>query len=264
MSDRQQHEWIEQYLLGELSKGEEEQFEQRLETDSGFAREVDRQRRFHQSVTDENALAFRAKLDRIKKEMDDKKSKSRARPFPGKTWLLMAASLAVLAIAAYFLFSEKTTEGPANLFAYAEQESWPVYPNTLFPEVLLRGEERGGGPASQKSDIGVVKSAYLSGDYRQALRALERLPADSIGKDRYFFYRGLLEMRSDQPGAAVASFEQVGAGTYADVAGWNKALSLIAAGRPEEAMTVLETMREKGFKSNEAAQLLDMLQAEEE
>lgn len=267
MTEQQKYEWIEQYLLGELSGDRLQSFETRLRNDADFVREVDFHRELLAAVSDAEAVAFRQKVDRLQEKIDRKEAGGPSGSKNKWNWWLLFVVIVIILMAFFLYFRQRNQapDTPQAIYAYAERQEWPVYPDGLFPDVLFPGEQRrldepDMAAGAEKAGIREVKAAYAETDYETALEKLEQLSVENVGANRLFFYRGLLQMRSGQPAEAALSFERVGAeGPFADPARWNRALSLIAAGRPDVAVPLLESFAGSNYKAEEARRLLEFL-----
>jgi len=255
--DQETYERIERYLLEELPEEERAAFERRLAEDSSFAEAVDRYRLLFEAVTDDQAMAFRSKVTALQQRV--RQQREARRPVLWRR-LLAAAALIALAVAlAWLLFPRPEPDRLQELYAFAEAQGWPVYPSALFPEAASRREADDSPVDSLQAVIAEIQTAYSSGNYTVIPGQLARLPVDSIGADRYYFYLGVAQLRSGQPAPAARSFERIEGGPFRAAAQWNRALALLGAGRVEEAAPMLETMAQSGDWQEEARQLLDKL-----
>ncbi|MBK9018354.1 MAG: hypothetical protein IPM82_32300 [Saprospiraceae bacterium] len=109
MMQPETYEQIEMYLLGKLSGPDLQAFEQRLASEPDLAKEVSLQREVFDAIRLEGkATAFRRQLESIEKKMAPDVPARRIVPI--RRWLALAAGLALLVVAGWWLSNRQTTD----------------------------------------------------------------------------------------------------------------------------------------------------------
>ncbi len=235
-------ELIRGYVNGTLPAGQLKSLEQRLSQDPEFAEEFQLQVEMAESVV----LLHRQELKQTLKKQDlNTKTTRSTNPFKQR-WFMAAASLALMALAAYFLLRNDTD--PQSLYANHYQ---PYYN-------ILTENQRSNDTVSTL----MAMRWYDEGDYQKALNALEKVEAGPDPK-LIDFYKGicLLELnRSDQ---AIAIFNDLITGTdfeLSEASYWYLGLSYLKTNSIQDAKQVFTNIvATSGAYKQRAQEILDEL-----
>ena len=113
MEKAQLYELIEQYLEGNLSGEELEQFELRLQTEPELKEEVELHRKLQNELGDTQKRLLRSRLDVLRKEFTDSEEETKVIPIQRKSNLRVIISIAagiLILVFTFWLFFFKTPE----------------------------------------------------------------------------------------------------------------------------------------------------------
>lgn len=246
MTEQEKIEWIDSYLAGELSGAELESFEERLQREPEFAREVDLHRKLNDAILQTEDLEhFEANLANARQKYTEKRGRIRRLALVG----VAVAALLISAVVFLFVWDFSPSSG-SKLFA----EYYQPYPD------VIANQQRGDGVGH--AAYVEVMAPYSRGDYELAVTKLEAYLDSHPNSDTIMFYLGisLLELEhftdADSMLNEVHSMQLV----FSDRAQWYLALSNLRQGNIEQAEKLLEEISRStsDYKSN-AAEMLSIL-----
>ncbi len=211
---------LDDYFNGLLAPDARRAVHERVETDPAFAQEFElRQQMEDWPRRQARRQALASTLGTIGVEYFAQSSAGQQPPHlkaqvNWQRWLLAAASVAILALAVWFISSPE----PATYRQYAQ----------YAPLALT---ERG----TAASTAAEAETAFNAGDYTKALTTLDRLLAEQPGNSVARLYRGLCLLELSRPSEARATLEPLAQGQSvlrADAI-WYSALSYLLENNPE-------------------------------
>lgn len=217
---------VDRYLLRQASPAERRAIEDRRQRDEAFAEAMDRDEAILAVLRAGEDRALKDRLQRL--EAAQPYQRLVLRRLPVRRWLAVAASLALLLLAGWWILAESA--GPADTETLLAQYLEP-YPNRAFN--LTKGE----APITTRSR---AYAAYEAGDYPGAVAAFAELTEPDLA-DR--FYRANALLLLERPAEALPFFRAL-AGTadfaLAPHSQWYQALSWLALDRRAAALPILE------------------------
>jgi tetratricopeptide (TPR) repeat protein len=154
---------------------------------------------------------------------------------PSWTWMAAAASVALLAVASWWLFLKPQPTTTSNTMAmvetYLKTDAAPVWSTTMDNTTVEQQEAK-------------AKDAYQNGTYAEAVALFEGLPPT---KKEHFFYLGISALKQQKPDAKKAVDNLLKARTLAngwqeDATNWYLALAYLQLGQNEEARKELNNI----------------------
>jgi tetratricopeptide (TPR) repeat protein len=151
------------------------------------------------------------------------------------TWLAAAASVALLAVASWWLFLKPKPTEPMNTVAladnYIKNDAAPVWNTTMDKTTVEQREAK-------------AKETYQNGQFTEAVSLFEALPPT---KKEHFFYLGIAALKQQKPDATKAidnllKTRSVANGWQEDVTNWYLALAYLQLGKKEEARKELNNI----------------------
>lgn len=240
-------EYIDHFLNGSLSEAETAVFRQRLAADKEFAQLYEDLKYIRKGL---QQAALEKAWETIQKAEAGLAGteKEPARPFGWKLWLPVAASLAMLLVAAWF-FLMKAPEEEVLFARYFE-----VYPNVEAP--IYRDSSSAHDSLTTK-DLAFRK--YAADDFEGAIQLFESIENKDEGT-RFYLGISYLAKGDAEEAAGVLKDLRDEAETYNIQTGWFLALALIKGGKVEEAKKVLEELAVSGTAyEKRSKELLDQL-----
>ena len=232
-------EFIERYLDGNLSKTEQEAFEQALAQDKKLQTAVEEQRITYQAV---NLYAHSVEKERVKKVFERKRGGASRRPY-----LQLAASVALLIAAVSFYFVQTNR--------YSDDQLTAGY-FTAYPDRVTQMS------GQSEETIGAAMKAYNAGDYAAALSLFETVPDSSNFAQEVGLYAGICNLQLEDYTTALQDFQEImdGQGDYAEAAQWYLALSYVGLGNEAEATRLLnKIVADQAYQHTQASALLEDL-----
>lgn len=234
-------EEVRKYLQGSMTPEEVIQFEDRMDKDPAFAEEVQLNRELLESMSHH----FKGKLkERLKHE--DKKvvflGDKRGKPI-WKRVLVMAASVALIAFASYFLFYG----GPNN------QELFDQYHTTYYN--VVEGSTRSG-------DVPKATEAfkqYDQGDFKTAAESFGSLISQDPSNLDWIFYLGLANLEIQESDEGIDAFEKIleaSTNEWLEPARWYLGLAYLQAGKIKNAKETFQQIASDGNSYSERAEKL--------
>lgn len=218
------HHIIEKHLLQQLLPEEQALFEQRME-DADFRKELSLQKDLHLAFKAEGRSHLKAQLQGFEeKRKPAVQQKENTSKFSIGRFLAIAATLALLLTATYWLFSK----GPSNDQLYAQ--FFEPYPNIVAPI------EKSNTSTDRRDE---AFQTYELKNYKKALELFEQLNTQD---EAVHFYSGLCQLALNQPEKAIEDFKSIQQqdGPYYAPMNWYQALALVKTGRPEAAKPYLD------------------------
>ncbi|MEZ4849368.1 MAG: tetratricopeptide repeat protein [Bacteroidia bacterium] len=240
------YEWIESYLAGDLEGEALSEFEDRLQTDTEFARQV----QLHQELADTFGDPDRDKLLGILSELGDEFSSKQSSPvrslWTPKRWMTIAAGVLVLCIIGILVNRWSSGKDPQALFdQYYETYSIPGNlrsPETHFDSLWNEG----------------IK-AYNEQKYEEAIPLFQQiLESDSLTSSASFFL-GLSLLEENQLAKSAQALEMTindENSLFRDQASWYRALIYLKQNQTDNAGETLHGLASKSGKYGELAKEL--------
>ncbi len=266
MNPEEENTYIEDYLLGHLSKTEEASFEKRMSEDIRFRESVLIQKQLFDALPENNwssaenvaekriqeyealyrdkeTLQLKETLKNVNRTYQKKNSKST------RSWLFYAsAALIAIIISIGILMS-----GPQNV-----QELYVDYYDTSdIPSLVTRG-------IKEDTLLMNAERYFEEGKYQEALTILDaKIETTTKNKASILLYKGISEMELNQFQKAHTTFDQLSNTDLMDapMGTWYKALLYLKMDDPEKAKTILQEIStsSSNYKYTEAKELLEKL-----
>lgn len=257
MASQEKLERIERYLLGEMEGQELQEFSRSLSEDQGLATEVELQRVIMEAVREEDTFRFQQTLKEIQAEKDEKGTGRRR--LPVRRHLSVAASIAILLLAAYFIYgSLNAPPSPQELFA--QYFEIPDAEDILPPEPSSRGEDSTMADNPPGDGWSRAKDLFRDKQYAAALNQLRGVsPPEGPANAEFYFQLGILFLINGQPEQALQSWEQLEP-DHSYALKWYRAMALLQLERRPEAKGVLRELAQiENPWQEQAAELLGEL-----
>lgn len=247
-------ERIDDYVLGNLSGTELQDFEARLQTDSDLRYEVKQQQLIRKALSDKESMGFRKLLMAI----DEKLTVDSETPIIKMTKDMSTSnksSWKFLKIASVFVVLIGLTcaiwfwpKNDINLF----NDYYTPYP----AKDLTRGENTKSSTTDDK-----LLTFYRKGKYDQTISLLEDKLKNNPSDERLKIYLGNSYLNTDQEEKALLLFETFGNNSsYFYDAQWFAALTYIKTNTPEKAIPILTKLSENiNLYRNKALEILNKL-----
>ena len=247
-------EKIDDYVLGNLSGTELQDFEARLQTDSDLRYEVEQQQLIRKALSDKESMGFRKLLAAIDEKVTaDSKTPTikMTKDLPAshksswKFWKIASVFVVLIGLTCAIWFWPKND---SNLF----NDYYTPYPATD----LTRGENVTSSTTDAK-----LASYYRKGKYDQTISLLEDKLKNNPSDERLKLYLGNSYLNTDQEEKALLLFETFeNTSSYFYDAQWFAALTYIKINSPEKAMPILTTLSENiNLYRNKALEILNKL-----
>jgi len=225
--DDKNFEKMEDYIHGKLSALEQQRFEDEMAQDEVLRQEVALYRRLIDAVETESA---RQLLEQIHEENFAKETtvvplQSRRAFFP----LAIAASLALLVLAGWWLFTLQSTQAEGLYAAY-------FFPAVGLPTTLGYTED----PQFAEGMI-----SYKLQEYAEARNYWKSLVEADPQNDTLNYYMGIAFLADEMPDQAVNHLQRVvqqDESAYQNDAKWYVALAYLLAEQEENAKTILNEL----------------------
>ena len=237
---------LDAYLQNSLSEAERQAFEQKLQQMPELKTELHFQQSVKEAVVFKEATQLKSRLLKLEDELmaDGSGIKPITRPgshWAGKWGLIssMAAALALVAIAFWFLFSQ-----PNNQELYTAY--YQAYPNTEDP--ITRGE------AGELSGF----QLYEQERYEEAIEKLEQRNNET---DAFYIAQSYLALGQEEQALEIFSKLSRKDFEYTDASRWYLALLLLKQDKTDEAIVQLKKLAEQpNTYQNKAIELLEELE----
>ncbi len=236
MASEAQLRAIDRYLDREMNAVERTAFEQELAKDEELRQEFNLRQVAMQSLEKE-------KYQRLRNELMDRGQQHRQRPATNKYYpLLAAASVALLAIAAYFLMPSETT----NLAAVSNTETSEASILDQLERPAISGKLSGEGEQAWFT----AHRLYQKGKCKEATTALQKLIEDPLFKMSYKGQQarlmiGYCLIEQQQGAQAIEYLLSIPVNTAMDrESRWCLAFANLQAGKREEALRVFQRVAE--------------------
>lgn len=246
MMDEKLFETMENYINGRMTAEEQQSFERELSSNPELREEVEMHRRLVNSIETESV---RQMLEQIhtenfaREETPVVSMRSRSRYFP----LAIAASLALLILAGWWVFSLQSSQPEALYAAYFS-------PAEGLPTTL-------GYADNAQFTEGMI--SYKLGEYAEALDYWQPLLSNDPANDTLNYYGGLAYLAGEQPEKAITLLDKVAANEnsgYNTDARWYLALAYLKNEQTTEAQALLQVLAEEDSSyRNESREILEKL-----
>lgn len=230
-------EEVKNYLEGKMTAQETADFEDRMARDPAFAQEVQLNRELLESMN----LHFKSKVKRQLQKEDNKVVGLQRKKWISNRVLAMAASLALIAVATYFLIFKGVD--PAQLF--------DQYHTTYYN--VVDGSVRSGTPESAQ----MAFRRYDQGDFQGAAQSFETLTDEHPDNLDYYLYQGLSYLEIGETERAVAALKKVladQASSWAEPAEWYLGLTYLRSGNKKQAKQTFSQIVAEGNSYSERAE----------
>ena len=243
--DEKLFEKMEDYIHGNLSVTEQEQFEAEMATDEQLREEVELHRKLISSVETES---LRQLLEQIHEENFESETKVVSLPrrrsyFP----MAIAASVALLILAGWWIFNLQTLSPESVYAAY-------FTPAEGLPTTL---------GYSTNTDFAEGMVSYKLQEYTEALEYWQPLLEADPNNDTLNYYVGVTFFADEQPDSAIGYLTDVVSSEQSSLrtsAQWYLALSYLKTDQSEQAKSLLEdlTNRDNPYQSRSSEILQKM------
>ncbi len=239
---------VEQFLNGELDPQQTQAFNNRLETDAELAEEVRLRQDMHGYLVNKKKKGdFKKKLDNIGADYFKEASAPPAKEIPLKPkrnfrWIAIAASVAVITIALYWVLAPKSS----------------LYEQYAQHEPLQLTEKS----SSQSALIKKTEDTFNKGDYGSSLLAINELLKSQPTELQYLMAKGICLLETNKIREAHMIFNTIASGqsVFKSEAQWYNALSYLKENKPELAKTELQKIpTDDPDWSSKVAQLIKKL-----
>ena len=247
MMDEKLFETMENYINGRMTAEEQQSFERELSSNSELREEVEMHRQLVSSIETESV---RQMLEQIHDENFAREEtplvsmRSRSRYFP----LAIAASIALLILAGWWVFSLQSSQPEALYAAY-------FTPAEGLPTTL-------GYADNAQFAEGMI--SYKLGAYAEALDYWKPLLSADPANDTLNYYSGLAYLASEQPDQAIAYLDKVvenESSGYNTDARWYLALAYLKNEQTTEAQALLQVLAEEDSPyQEESREVLEKLE----
>lgn len=235
---------IEAYFNNTLSESERLKIEEKMKTDQAFAQEVALYQSIEGGLRLKGNKALKAQLNEIHNRVVPEAAKPKVRQLSTGSWLAIAASIALLILAGYFLLgpASNTTD---NLFAtHYERFEWDaetrstqtdelqqltqLYNSQNTTEFLQAAENGQWSPAQNPQLALALGSSYLEqGQYEKAIQYFETASTNSLFESEAQWYLALTYLKQEKASEATELLQVLKEGSSDYYA--NKASELINA-----------------------------------
>ena len=240
-------EYIDHFLNGSLSEAETAVFRQRLAADKEFAQLYEDLKYIQKGL---QRAALEKAWETIQKAEAGAAGAEEERPvsFSWKLWLPVAASLAILLVAAWF-FLMKAPEEEVLFAQYFE-----VYPNVEAP---IYRDSSSAHDSLTTQDLAFRK--YAADDFEGAIQLFESIESKDEGTRFYLGISYLANGEAEEAANVLLELRDEAA-KYKTQAEWFLALAFIKDGKVEQAKEVLEVLAVSGTAyEKRSKELLDQL-----
>ncbi|GJM35870.1 MAG: hypothetical protein DHS20C18_48710 [Saprospiraceae bacterium] len=248
MPEEEKFELIEAYLSDSLSAEQQPRFLLLLKEYPGFQKEIDRHRELQEAIGSSRYNKMREITHEVMHEARKEKAIKR---IYARRWLFLAAGVAVLALASWWIFSSLDNHEERLFSQYFE-----------VPASL--GIARGDMPTnSQQSEVlqGTIDALYREGAYQEALSLLEskgnQLP--SFQSSDYYYWLGILFLKTNQAEKALEALNEINIGHQNEKA-WYLALAYLKSGQTQQAKAIFDSITQSNSPyRRDAANVLENL-----
>lgn len=220
------YDLMDQYLTGQLSGQERKTFEQELQTNMEFAKEYKMYQTIAGGVKAHGDRTLKVTLQNMHTDMLRQGSKPKIRSI-GYRYAIAASILMVLALGVWYL-------------------SQPVASDNLFAEYYAPYETSLANRDVTENKWVLAENAYLEKDYLSAKSQLEQLLASGESTPQLILALGICHLELDETSLAIEQFNVLINNKdpfLYDQAVWYTALSHLKNASPENALPLLEELR---------------------
>ena len=239
------------YLCESMPSDELEELEHRLEEDEELHQELVFYKDLREAVSEDDVMAYRSQIG----DLFEKKKQEGTRGSPGRWYrrrtsaMALAAGFTLLLAIISMVYMTRGVSG--NLGQKVFMEHYKSYP------AVVQTRSAGNQEAGLRQE---AFRLYEEQQWSAAGDAFEQLLTQDKSSLEAHFYMALVQLEMDREEKALYHFEEVlypGPSLYYDQALWYSGLTLMKAGRLEEAEPFFRKLkRQKGWKSEEAASIL--------
>ncbi len=233
-------ETIELYLGGNLKDQELRDFQEKLREDEELRKEVEIHRELNEAFSPSDEKSLRDTLQEISSEVELSEETPRGGSF--RVWPI-AASIALLAVAAFFLI---------NIF-FSTPSGFDEFYSPYPAKSITRGTS--GGPQSE------ANIQYSQGNYAQAAILFAEAVDSDPEQTELYIYLGVSYLEVNDYAAAIESLSQIDINEkFGDDAAWYLAMTYLKTDMPEKAREQLEKIIAVQSKhTSNASRLLESL-----
>ncbi len=234
---------IEKYLYKELSEAEIQEFEQRMESDTDFADEVElRSVIFAKAKSD-----FKQQLKAAHQKAQENPATKPSAKITPLYYLKRIAAVLILGVLAFLLYDKLTKPNQADLVNNYIAETHTA-PTTLMGE--------NDNAAAWKA----AKNAYQKGEYETTASEIEKITSPEPEQQFYLALAHLYNKNYDKSIAQFESIIQQNNINYAPSSKWYISLAYLKNNQAEQAKKYLQQIvKDKSWKHQEAQKLLETL-----
>ena len=236
---------IEAYFNNTLSESERLKIEEKMKTDQAFAQEVALYQNIEGGLRLKGNKALKAQLNEIHNRVIPEAAKPKVCQLSTGSWLAIAASIALLILAGYFLLGPASNTSDNLFAAHYERFEWDA-------------ETR----STQTDELQQLTQLYNSQNTREFLQAAENGQWSPAQNPQLALALGSSYLEEGQYEKAVQYFETASANTlFQSEAQWYLALTYLKQEKTSEATELLQALKEgsSDYYANKARELINAL-----
>jgi tetratricopeptide (TPR) repeat protein len=228
-----------------LSESERLKIEEKMKTDQAFAQEVALYQSIEGGLRLKGNKALKAQLNEIHNRVVPEASKPKVRQLSTGSWLAIAASIALLILAGYFLLGPASNTSDNLFAAHYERFEW-------------NAETR----STQTDELQQLTQLYNSQNTGEFLQAAENGQWSPAQNPQLALALGSSYLEQGQYEKAIQYFETASTNTlFESEAQWYLALTYLKQEKTDKTIEILQNLEQQNtsFYANKAQQLLDKL-----
>ncbi len=248
--ERDIDQWIDDYLLGRLDKGSEQQFRKRLEGDEAFAKLVALRKEMQEGIEAFGRKDLKETLKNIHQEVTSTPVKAKNK---NSLLSLIAVVLIITFLAGlawwWMNANKKQASSPEQLYL------------AYFEPYLLTDIRR----SDSKEALFRLQELYNEQKYTEALPLIQGHLDSLVNQPSdWLLAAGISALELNKTGEALRYFEQItnnGDFNFKDEVHWYRALAYLKSGDPEKAGVTLQSLLEDKSADHhkEAVELMEKL-----
>lgn len=223
-------EKIDQYLSNRLSEGERSNFEAEIAANEDLRKEVALQKMLAAGITAGGNRRLKARLQAMHDEAteEDEKSATKVVQMRPRRWLAIAASVAIMAMAVWWIMAQ-----PADNQALFADYYEPYTTNLTTRDM------------SSDDILAQIETLYNAGKYEEAIPVIETALSQNPANAKLSLAAGVAHLELNNLEKAAFYFKRAAANELLqEVADWYLALTYLKQDRVEETKQLLEKIKE--------------------